>query len=279
LSTITHNETAAHEIANTRFGSTPGTTFHAEAPPVGLVDVITAPSDETTTQRCTDGQETDVGPFKEGLGSTVERVQADAPPAGSVDVAIIPIGSTATQRFDDGQEVAEKATGSVPVQPTHDAEPPAGSVEVMMLVSLVPMHKVVLSQLRESHGSAACATAVGFHADAPPVGSVETTTSLSLSPATHSELLGQAIVFRKLPPGGSNPVVAAQSDEPPVGLVEVKTSPPLSTAAQSVAGVTVQEMGQSDGGMPKVAGVLSGTAISVHAGAPPVGSEVLTIPP
>jgi hypothetical protein len=69
-------------------------TFHAPAPPVGLVEVIAFAVRSTATQSDTAGHEIPVMSF---LPPTLTLLHLRAPPAGSLEVRMPPRASAATQ--------------------------------------------------------------------------------------------------------------------------------------------------------------------------------------
>jgi hypothetical protein len=104
-STATHNEALEHEMP-VRSENPMYDTVQADAPPVGLVEVIMFPALSTPTQRDALGHETLVRAL---WLSTTTKVQADAPPVGLVEVNTLPRLSTATQSDTFGHETPWKA--------------------------------------------------------------------------------------------------------------------------------------------------------------------------
>jgi hypothetical protein len=102
-SVATHKVVDGHETSprpawHIRWGSEHGRQgvlrrprVHADAPPVGFVEVSRPASVPTATHSDSDGHDTPLGPTP---GATGLSVQADAPPVGSVDVKTpAPVGS------------------------------------------------------------------------------------------------------------------------------------------------------------------------------------------
>ena len=115
--------------------------------------------------------------------------------------------------------------------------------------------------------------ATTVHAEAPPVGSVEpSTTSAGPAPATHSLVEGQEMLV--IARSSLSPAVAVQAEAPPVGSVEVTmlglAVPGLATPPATHRLVEGLESASNDSGTASWA--------ALQAAAPPVGSvEVTTI--
>ena len=109
--------------------STPRSTVHALAPPVGLVETaISRPP--TATHRVADGH---VTPDRPVDPSTLVVVHVLAPPVGLVDTSALPAPSTATHNDVDGHDTP--AMGFLPSTfvAVHVLAPPVGLVETSAL--------------------------------------------------------------------------------------------------------------------------------------------------
>jgi hypothetical protein len=82
---------------------------HADAPPVGFVEVSTYPKWSTATHSDGDAHDTSVSssgsPYSAFSSISTGADHADAPPVGSVDVSTFPSLSTATHNADTGHEM------------------------------------------------------------------------------------------------------------------------------------------------------------------------------
>src|SRR5207302_445723 len=91
-----------HEIAVGTFPVSIATRFHALAPPVGLVELITPPELSTPTQRVVVGHEM---PESWRIPSTFAADQFGAGAPELVDVKTLPALSTAAQKFASVHEI------------------------------------------------------------------------------------------------------------------------------------------------------------------------------
>src|SRR5213593_1743211 len=87
--------------------------FHAAAPPVGLLEAITLPKLSMATQRVMDGHDT---PDKALTRATLVAVHAVAPPAGLSDVSTFHVvKSTATQKLTVGHDTPDKPAAAASI--------------------------------------------------------------------------------------------------------------------------------------------------------------------
>jgi hypothetical protein len=112
---------------------------------------------------------------------------------------------------------------------------------------------------------------VSVHAELPPVGFVEVTTSPAPSTATHNDADGHDTAVNPFRP---TPEVTAHADAPPVGFVEVTTSPPEPASPENPPTATHNEaLGHETSTNDR------STEAADHSEAPPAGFvEVSTFP-
>ena len=80
--------------------------IHAEAPPVGLLDVTAPPAESTATHSDTDEQET---PLRRVVPSTWATCHAEVPPVALVELSTFPPESTATHNDTDAHDTPLRA--------------------------------------------------------------------------------------------------------------------------------------------------------------------------
>jgi hypothetical protein len=165
-------------------------TYHASAPPVGSVEVtafpqrsLSYPSKSTAAQNPTDGHDTAV---TAPSGSAGAGLQVSAIPAGSVDVSAFPAWSKATQRELVGHDIALSPASSS-IRLALQAAGSAGRVDATPQPALsTERHSDPLGHDTPVK-SLALSSRARFHAEPPPVGSVDVTT-LPASRATQNDL-------------------------------------------------------------------------------------------
>jgi hypothetical protein len=96
LSTATHSDELAHEIASSLFPGSTWVTFQAAVPPVGSLEVTTSPDPSPATHSVADGHDTVV----RSAPSIGSAVHAYCPAVGSVEVSRIPPLTTAQNELD-----------------------------------------------------------------------------------------------------------------------------------------------------------------------------------
>jgi hypothetical protein len=110
------------------------TRSHFEAPPVGLVEIMTEPSSSTATHNFMLGHET---PLMALVPSMSTAFHAGAPLVGFVEMTACPSLSTATHRCALGQETAISPFGLEIVASSHLAGLPGAVVVVVVGGSVV----------------------------------------------------------------------------------------------------------------------------------------------
>ncbi len=110
------------------------TRSHFEAPPVGLVEIMTEPSSSTATHNFMLGHAT---PLMALVPSMSTAFHAGAPPVGFVEMTACPSLSTATHRCALGQETAMSPFGLEIVASSHTAGLPGVVVVVVVGGSVV----------------------------------------------------------------------------------------------------------------------------------------------
>src|SRR5579863_3518423 len=105
------------------------TRSHFEAPPVGLVEIMTEPSSSTATHNFMLGHAT---PLMALVPSMSTAFHARSPPVGFVEMTACPWLSTATQRCALGQETAISPFGLGIVASSHLAGLPGAVVAVVV---------------------------------------------------------------------------------------------------------------------------------------------------
>ena len=121
---------------------------HADAPPVGFVDVKTFPESSTVTHSVAEAHETE---NRLWLPSISAELQPAELPVGFVDQIALPDSSTATHKPVVGHEMAANPTDDIepPEVCCHADAPPVGLVDVTTLPpSLRATQRVVDGQLR-----------------------------------------------------------------------------------------------------------------------------------
>ena len=176
--------------------SIPVVFVHAEAPPLGLVELkrrLPALPEATARHRPAVGQVTLPAPLEPPAGaSTAARVQACVPPVGFVDATRLPRSSAATQSAALAHETEAKPAGLEPsaAARTHPEAAPVGAVDVITL----PLWSTATHRLMLGHDTPVTSSppsmSTDFHAAAPPVGLVETTALPLLSTPTHKVAVG-----------------------------------------------------------------------------------------
>ncbi len=238
------------------------------------------PASSAATHRLPDGQDT---PSSEWPGSISLAVHAPVPASGSVVVTMCPALSTATHSDVEGQErLVRLLTPSTARCTDHVPAPASGAVEV----TAFPSPSTATQSDADGHdksfgpissfdgaGPVMRSTAKGVHALAPPVGSVEATTSPE-GPATPTHSVVDAQDTPWMCPTPPTFAVTVHACVPRVGSVEVRTLPVSSTATHSAA------EGQDILRRPWSAKSGScSTVVDCQALTPPVGSvEVTTLP-
>src|SRR5215469_12582468 len=203
-------------------------TCHADAPPVGFVDVMMLPPLPPTTHSVLVGQLTDSSSI---ALSTPATCQAEAPPVGLADDRTSPLLSTATHGDVPAHPIAVikvlawKGTESR-CTACHAEVRRAGSVETRMLPASSPARHSELAGQSRLVIALIPSTVADFHAEAPPPGFFETKTipaSAACPPetATHICRLAQDTSARAVVRWTS---ITCQAAEPPAGLDVVSTS-------------------------------------------------------
>lgn len=235
-SSATHSDALAQNTASSGTPpSIPVVFVHAEAPPLGLVELrrrLPALPEATARHRLAVGQVTLPAPLEPPAGSsTAARVHARVPPVGFVDATRFPRSSAATQSAALAQATEAKPAGLAPstAAVTQLEAAPAGVVEVITL----PLWSTATHRLMVGHDTPVTSSlpsmSMGFHVDAPPDGLIETTALPLLSTSTQKLALGHEMLLIVFDPSMS---VIVQADTPPVGFVEMSPLPALSTATQ-----------------------------------------------
>jgi hypothetical protein len=101
---------------------------HAEAPPVGLVEVTTLPNSSVATHREALGHET---LKSSSLVPSIAAGAVQTPPVGLVEVITLPFMSTATQSETLGHEIPTGKLEPSASAVFHVEAPPVGLVEVI----------------------------------------------------------------------------------------------------------------------------------------------------
>jgi hypothetical protein len=193
------------------------TRVHAEAPPVGSVDVITLPAKSTATHDVGDEQltlETVVDP---SMSADVQDVEA-----GLEEVNTRPSSAVATQSVVEAQEMLSNVVpGSSTAVTQKGVEVDRSVVYAISPTGLTPTHKVLDGHVIAYGLSAPVAIAVGS-LQVPPVGFVETRSFPPSSVATQNVLFGQDTLSSALP---CSMRCSVQVVLPAAGLVEVNSFP------------------------------------------------------
>jgi hypothetical protein len=201
-STATQSEIEAHETPNSALEPSTFRSFHAEAPPVGFVEVITSPAPSTAAQNAGDEHDTLAIPKNPGVGSTFRERHLDAPPDGALEVRTLPWRSAATHNETDGHDRA--------------VSPDAGNNPARLL----------------SRG-------VSFHAPAPPEGVADVSRSPEPSAPTHSDADGHASATIPSSNGAGMILLSTRAMRqllgPAVGSADARMSPRASPPTHSDA--------------------------------------------
>ncbi len=180
---------------------------HADAPPVGSVEVTTPPSAPTATHNVEVGH----AMFVRAPSGTVVGIHCDGLPVGSVDVSTAPPCARAVQNEEVGQETDSRLASTPPglVVSVHAPTPPVGLVDIATkLLTKLPLLSVWFPTATQSEVAgheiavrpSAPATFAELQLAAPPVGSVEVTTSPALSIAAQNEAVGQEMAVSEIFP-------------------------------------------------------------------------------
>jgi hypothetical protein len=129
----THALTDGQEtFARPRLAEKTCTSFQAEGPPVGLVELTMFPASSTATHRAVDGQEIPSSwafPMALWLLSTCATCQVPGARNGSLELTTFPSASTATQSAGLGQAIAFGLTAAARRSTRQVRAPRAGAVE------------------------------------------------------------------------------------------------------------------------------------------------------